>query len=152
MKKNYIYLIILLLVTIALTFLFSFIYKNKVVETSYLYENLNKITSEEFEEYMIEHPDTIIYISEKTNLDNNKFEKKLIKKLEKHNLIENTVYIDKEEINASIEQKLLKEYSYKYNSNNLPVIIMIDNGKVIQSSIIDKNVSVDTIIDYEVFE
>ena len=93
MKKNYIYLLILLIATVGLTFLFSTIYNREVNFVSYSYEKLNKITSAEFEEYMIENPETIIYISSKNDLHNNKFEKKFIKKLENLNLLENTIYL-----------------------------------------------------------
>ena len=78
MKINYIYLTILIFCTVVLTFFLSFLYKRDEIKTSYSYEKLNKITATEFKEYMIEHPDTIIYIADKNNLNYNKFEKKLI--------------------------------------------------------------------------
>ena len=91
MKKNYIYLAVLLAATVGLTFLLSSIYNKEVNSVSYSYEKLNKITSDEFEEYMMENPDTIVYVSDKNDLINNKFEKKFIKKLENLNLLENTI-------------------------------------------------------------
>ena len=154
MKKNYVYLLILLLGTVVVTLLLSFLYRNdvEVVETSYAYDNLNKITAAEFEEYMIENPDTIIYISDKTNLDNNKFEKKLINKLEKLNLLENVIYIEKGEVVDSLEKKFKEDYSYKYNEKEIPVIIVISDGEIIQTVVVNEKSTVDTIINYEVFE
>ena len=152
MKKNYIYLTVLILLTIVLTLFLSFLYKEEVIETSYSYKILNKITGEEFNEYMIEHPDTIIYISDRTNLNNNKFEKKFIKELEKLNVLENVIYIDKKEINNSLEKKLEEEYSYKYDEEKMPAIIVVNDGKVVQTSFVTESSSIDSIIDYEVFE
>ena len=153
MKKNYIYFGILIICTVALTLFLSYIYKSEVEESvSYSYEHLNKITSNEFDEYMIEHPDTIIYIADKTNLNNNKFEKRLINKLEKLNLLENVIYIEKEEMIAILQKKLKENYGYNYNEDKLPAIIVINDGKTKQISIIRRDSDVDTIIDYEVFK
>jgi len=152
MKKNYIILTVLIVVTCILTLLLANLYKYEKVETSYIYENLNKITSEEFDEYIVEHPDTIIYISDKYNLENQKFEKKLINKCENLNILENIIYIDKEEVTSNLEKTLKNEYSYKYNEDNLPAIIVINDAKITQTVIVDKNSEVETIIDYEVFE
>ena len=113
---------------------------------------MNKITSTEFEEYLIEHPDTIIYISDKNDLNNNKFEKKLVSKLEKLNLLRFVIYIEKEEISGSFQKFLKEQYSYKYSEGNLPVIIVVNDGKTIQIAEVDKNSNVNDIIDYEVFE
>jgi len=152
MKRNYVYLLILILVTVVITLFLSNIYKKEVIITSHSYEKLNKITALEFEEYIIENPDTIIYLGDKTNLDNNKFEKKFISKLENLNLIKNTIYIDKTEITSSLKKVLEKEYSYNYDENKLPVVIVINDGKTIQKSNVYQNSKADTIINYEVFE
>ena len=72
MKKNYFILTILIIVTCVFTLLLANLYKKENNQVSYLYEKLNKITSTEFDEYMIEHPDTIVYISSKYNLQNEK--------------------------------------------------------------------------------
>ena len=152
MKKNYIYLTILIFCTVVLTFFLSFLYKRDEIKTSYSYEKLNKITATEFKEYMIEHPDTIIYIADKNNLNYNKFEKKLINKLKNMNLLENIVYIEKSEFSGSLENLFKKEYSYVYNETNLPSIIVINDGKIIEFVAISENSNVETLINYEVFE
>ena len=152
MKKNYIYLVVLLVATVGLTFLLSSIYSKEVNSLSHSYEKLNKITSVEFEEYMMENPDTIVYVSDKNDLSNNKFEKKFVKKLENLNLLENAIYIEKEEINNKFKELLKTNYDYKIDEKKLPMIIVVDNGEVVQSVTIDTNSSVETIIDYEVFK
>ena len=152
MKKNYIYLLILLVATVGLTFLLSSIYNKEVNSVSYSYEKLNKITSDEFEEYMMENTEMIVYISNKSDSNNNRFEKKFIKKLENLNLLENTIYIEKTEINNEFKELLKNNYDYKLDEKNLPVIIVIDNGEVVQNVVVDKNSNVDLIVDYGVFE
>lgn len=152
MKKNYIYLAVLLAATVGLTFLLSSIYNKEVNSVSYSYEKLNKITSDEFEEYMIENPDAIVYISDKNDLNKNKFEKKFVKKLENLNLLENTIYIEKDEINNKFKELLKTNYDYKLDEKKLPTIIVIDSGSVVQSVVVEKNSNVETIINYGVFE
>lgn len=152
MKKNYIYLAVLLIATVGLTFLLSSIYNKEMNSVSYSYENLNKITSDEFEEYMMENSETIVYVAEKNDLSNNKFEKKFIKKLENLNLLENTVYIEKSEINNEFKELLKTNYNYKLDEKKLPIIIVIDSGSVVQSVVVEKNSNVDAVVDYGVFE
>lgn len=152
MKKNYIYFLILVIGTIVLTLLLASSYKKDVVEESFLYERLNKITATEFEEYIIENPNSIIYIGDKTNVDNNKFEKELIDKFEKLHLLTNVVYIEKTEINSSLQKRLKELYSFEYNENNLPTILVINDGEIIQSSFVDIDTDVDSVINYEVFK
>ena len=137
MKKNYIYLTILLIATVIITLFLA---------------SLNKITANEFEEYMIEHSDTIIYIADKTDLNNNKFEKNFVKKLEKLNLLENVIYIEKEEITDKLEEVLKENYSYEYKEKNLPTIIVVSDTEVVEKSIVEEDSNVDTIINYGVFE
>ena len=151
MKKNYIYLSILIIVTVILTLGISYYYKKEIVEFSYAYKNLNKISAQEFEEYMIEHPDTIIYMSVKTDLNNNKFEKKLVNELEKFNLLENIIYIEYEEIIILCD--LLKEkYNYDYQKNVLPAILVISDGETLDIVSINKDSKASNIINYEVFK
>jgi len=152
MKKNYIYLAVLLVVTVGLTFLLSSIYNKEVNSVSYSYEKLNKITSDEFEEYMIENPDAIVYVSDKNDLNKNKFEKKFVKKLENLNLLENTIYIEKDEINNKFKELLKVNYDYKLDQKKLPIIIVINSGSVVQSVVVEKKSNVETIINYGVFE
>ena len=69
-KKNYIILVILIVITVLLTFILFDIYRNKDKVTSDFYRYSNKITNEEFDEYILESSDLIIYISDKYDLAN----------------------------------------------------------------------------------
>ena len=88
-QKNYYILIILLFVTIILTLSLSSIYKKKDSFVSSFYEYANKINSFDFDEYIIENSDLIIYISDKYSLSNESFETKFANKLDKLNLKSN---------------------------------------------------------------
>ena len=151
-KKNYIYLILLIIGTIILTFAFSIIYKHEVENTCYLYENLNKITTLELDEYIMENPDSIIYIGDMNDLSNNKFEKKLLKQLQKMNLLENSVYIEKNDVSKEFKNLLKKEHSQEYNENNLPMILVVIDSKITKIVQVYNNLSAETVIDYEVFK
>ena len=152
MKKNYIYLFVLVLATVLVTLGLSKLYQTEVTKTSYAYEKMNKITSTEYDEYIVENSDTIIYIADKNNLSYNKFEKKFIKKIDSLNLLKNVIYIEKEELNNSLNKKLKKNYSYEYDENLLPAIIVINDGVLSQVSYVNEDSQVEDIINYEVFE
>lgn len=151
-KKNYIYLVVLIIATIVLTLTFSIIYKNEVIKTCYLYENLNKITTLELDEYIMENPDSIIYIGDKNDLSNNKFEKKLLKQLKKHNLLENSVYIEKNEVTKEFKNSLKNEHSQVYDESKLPMILIVIDGGIEKIIDVSNDSSADTIIEYEVFK
>lgn len=151
MKKNYLYFGILVLATVIVTLLLANLYDNEVEKISYAYNNLSKITANEFEEYIVENDDVIIYIGDKNNLKLNSVEKKLIKKLEKNNLIKNTIYIEKEEITSSLKKQFEEKYSYVYDGK-LPLVIIVSDSIVEQIVKIDKTIDINSIINYEVFE
>ena len=152
MNKKMIYLIILVVATVIVTLLLADIYKKETIKTSYAYENFNKITANEFDEYMMEHTDTIIYIADKNNLKYNKFDKKFLSKIEKLNLLENTIYIDKDEVTSKLEKTLKEKYKYTYNEKKLPTILVIIDGKITQIEEVTADSNIETIIEYEVFE
>lgn len=152
MKKNYIYLIILISVTIVVTFGLSYLYKSKIAGESYAYNNLNKISSNEFKEYITENSDFIIYISDKNCLDYNKFEKKWIKKIQESNLLKNVIYIEKSEVSDELKRILKNKYKITYEEYKTPVIIVINDGNLSQISRLDKYSNANKIINYEVFK
>lgn len=151
-KKNYIYLTLLIIGTIILTFTFSIVYKHEVDNTCYLYEKLNKITSQEIDEYIMENPDSIIYIGNMNDLSNNKFEKRFLKQLKKQNLLETTVYIEKNYVSKEFKNLLKNEHSQVYNENNLPMILVVKDGKISEIVYVLNDSFAESIIDYEVFK
>ena len=151
-RKNYYILIVLIVVTILLTLSLASVYKNRDKLVSSFYNYANKITSNEFDEYITESSDLIIYISDKYDLTNESFEKKFQKKLDDLNLKEKLIYIDKKELNKIFLDKLKKEYQISIDKNKLPTIIIIIDKKVIKSIYITSKSDVNSIIEYEAFE
>lgn len=151
-KKNYYILIALLVVTALLTLLLSNSYLNKEKLVSNFYEYSNKITPKEFDQFMTENSDVIIYISDKYDLTNGNFESKLEKKLDDLNLKHNFVFIDKNEINKKFIKKLKNTYGINIDVNKTPVVIVIVDEQIVKNISITTDSDIDTIIDFEVFE
>ena len=151
-KKNYYILVVLLLATVLLTISLSNLYSNKEKLTSDFYNYANVITPEDFDEFMTENSDVIIYISDKYDLSHNTFEKKFETKIEELNLKHNLIYIDKENIDSEFLNKLKKMYQINLDLEKLPVAIVVVDKKVVRNVSVTSNSNVDTIIEYEVFE
>lgn len=151
-KKNYYILVVLLLATVLLTISLSNLYLNKEKLTSDFYNYANVITPEDFDEFMTENSDVIIYISDKYDLSHNTFEKKFETKIEELNLKHNLIYIDKENIDSEFLNKLKKMYQINLDLEKLPVAIVVVDKKVVRNVSVTSNSNVDTIIEYEVFE
>ena len=151
-QKNYIILVVLLVVTVFFTLFLSNLYVSKNKLVSNFYEYSNKIKTEEFDEYMIENPDTILYISDKYDLTHETFENKFEEKINNLNLKENLVFIDKDEITDKFLNKMSNTYEINIELNNIPIIIVIVDNTIVKSVYIQNDSNVETIIDYEVFE
>lgn len=151
-SKNYIILVVLLVVTVFLTLLLANIYTSKNKLTSSFYEYSNKISIDEFEQYLVENPDAIVYISDKYDLTHETFEEKFKEKIDNLNLKKNLVFINKEEIDRDFIKKLNNNYKINIDINTTPIILVTVDKKIVKSIYVDKNSNVDTFIDYEIFE
>ena len=151
-KKNYYILAILLIVTVLLTLVLYNLYLNKEKLVSNFYEYANKITPEEFDEYIVENSDLIIYISDKYDLTYETFEKKFEDKINDLNLKENLIYIDKNNIDNEFLKKLKSSYNINIDIDNTPIIIVMVDNEVIKNISISNDSNVETIIEYEAFE
>lgn len=151
-NKNYVILMILLIITVFLVFMARNIYlsKNKVV--SKFYEYSNKITRDEFDVYMVENTDAIIYIADKYDLTYEKFENEFKSIIDSQNLKDRVVYIDKSEINDSFVKHLKKEYKIEVDMQKLPVVIEVIDKTNIKTIYIDQTTSASEFINYEEFK
>ncbi len=131
--KNYIYLLIMIIVVVALTFLIFNINKNyqtKKLETSYLANYLTVVKTEELSNILSEPSSELFIFVTKTN-DENVFnlEKNLKKIIKKHDLRDNFILLDyTDESNVEELNKILKS-----DIETLPAIIYIKNGEFIKS-------------------
>lgn len=148
-NKNYVILTILLITTVSLTMLFSKIYLNRTKEISNFYTNSNQIRNKEIEQFSMESPDVIYYISNKYNLENVEFESIFKSKLEEKNLLDKLVYID---IKKSIINKFKKIYKLDLDIDNYPIIVFVVDKKVVKAIYVNDDKDIDNFIDYEVYE
>lgn len=131
--KNYVYLLIMIIVVVALTFLIFNINKNyqtKKLETSYLANYLTVVKTEELSNILSEPSSELFIFVTKTN-DENVFnlEKDLKKIIKKHDLRDNFILLDyTDESNVEELNKILKS-----DIETIPAIIYIKNGEFIKS-------------------
>ena len=151
-KKNYYILVVLLAVTVLLTLSLSSIYMNKEKLVSNFYEYSNKITPEEFDEFMTENSDVIIYISDKYDLTHETFERNFENKIDELNLKHNLIYIDKNDIDEEFLNELKKTYNINIDLQKAPIVVVIIDEEVIKNISVQPDSNVDTLIEYEVFE
>ena len=150
--KNYIILAVLLIVTVFITLVLVGVYKSKEKFTSEFYNLSNKITVGELEEYIIENPDSIIYISDKYDLTKEEFEKKLDNKLKELNLEDKFVYVDSNEMSKKDSNLLEEKYDVNFKVEETPIILVVIEKEVVKKIYVEDSLNVDNFIDYEAFE
>lgn len=150
--KNYVFLMFLLLGTVFITLLVTNIYKSKQELVSEFYDISKKITVKEFDEYIIENPDTIIYISDRYDLTNEEFEEEFELKLKKLNLIDKFVFMDKDQLSDEFLLELKGNYKTDINLEKLPVVMVVIDKNIEKIAYVDEYSNIDTFINYEVFE
>lgn len=134
--KNYIILGIVLLVSMLLLYYFYMwvdAYNESKLNKPIMDKYMEVINYNELDNYLIENPNTIIYVSVLENKEVRNFEKKF-KKLFINNEIDNKIlYLDiTNEINDKSVKEMLKE-RYSINSVsilNVPNIIVFDDGNL----------------------
>lgn len=130
-KKNYLYLTLIVVATVLATLYVSHMYKQMGRTETDFYKYSSVITFKEFDTYIIEYPDSIIYVYDKYDSSYKEFEAKLREKVETHFLTNNFVYIDKRGINKKIIKKFKDDFGMNLNYNNKPLIIYVEDGNVV---------------------
>jgi len=151
-SKNYIILAVLIVVTVLVTLFLSNLYISRNKLTSSFYQYSNKIAVDDFTQYTVENPDSIIYISDKYDLTHETFEQKLRKKIDNLNLKGKLVFIDKSEINKKFINNLKKNYKINIDTQKTPIILVMIDKNIMKSIYIDEHTNVESFIDYTVFE
>ena len=133
-KRNYIILGIILIATLALVCYFyrwSKVYNEARLNERILDSYMDVINYNELEDYVIENPDTIIYVSVLQNSTIREFEKKFKKVLKNNEIDKRILYLD---ITDNItDSDIRKEMRKKYHINgvyitDVPVIMVIEEG------------------------
>lgn len=150
--KNYIILGVVIFISVLLLYYFYMwveAYNETKLNKPIMDKYMEVINYNELDNYLIENPNTIIYVSVLENLEIRNFEKKF-KKIFRNNEINNEVlYLDITESikNKNIKKELKDEYFINSTSIlDVPVIVVIDNGKLKSIySISENNYDVDRI-------
>lgn len=150
--KNYILLAVLLVVTVFLTFFLSSLYKSRNNVVSDFYEYCNKINSNEFDEFIIENPDSIIYIGDKNNLDFKEQESALKDEIEKKGLKNKIVYLEKSTLSKKFLSSLKSKYGKSINKKKTPVLLVVVDKKINKVVYLKDNLELNEFISEEVFD
>lgn len=134
--KNYIILGVIILVTLLLLHYFYMwfdAYNETKLNRSILDKYMEKINYNELDNYLIENPNTIIYVSVLEDLEIRNFEKKFKEVFKNGEIQNNVLYLDITEDIKNQETK--REMKNKYSINtvsilDVPAILVIDNGEL----------------------
>lgn len=149
--KNYILLAVLLVVTVFLTFFLSSLYKSRNDVVSDFYEYCNKINSNEFDEFIMENPDSIIYIGDKNDLDFKEQESALKDEIEKKGLKNKIVYLEKSTLSKKFLSSLKSKYGESIDKKKTPVLLVVVDKKINKVVYLEDNLELNEFISEEVF-
>ena len=134
--KNYIVLGVVLLVSILLLYYFCMwvdVYNESKLNKPIMDKYMDVINYNELDSYLVENPNTIIYVSVLENREIRDFEKKFKKLFKKGKIKQELLYLDitEEMMNDELRNELKNNYSVNSVSIlDVPVIIVVDNGEV----------------------
>ena len=133
-KKNYIILGIIILVTLCLLYYFYMwfdAYNETKLGKPILSKYMEVINYNEIDNYIVENPNTIIYVSILEDENIRKFEKKVKNSYKNNDINAEILYLDMTK--DIMNNQILQEIDYKYSLNSLsmkdvPCVIVIENG------------------------
>ena len=144
--KNYAFLTLIIVFTVLITMYLSYMYENTTKYTSNIYKYLDVITFKDFDEYVTENPDTMIYLADKNDETFAEFEEELINLIEEKNIRYDIVYID---ASTKIINKINGKFKLNLKIGSIPYILFVGNGKIVDYKSIDENSNVKSIIQSE---
>lgn len=104
------------------------VYKEHNLNISELSGYINEISDEEFDAYIVEYPNTIVYFGNASNETTREFEKEFLKTINRYYLNDKVVYINTNGIDLSA---FLNQYDQKKLNIKLePVIIYFEGAKI----------------------
>lgn len=135
-KKNYILLGLLAVVTILAVIYMSKWYRaseNYYLENSVMKELVGEVKELEFQNYVLENPDIVIYITDDQSEKTKKFEKKLKKYILDENLKSHFIYVNGKESSEQFLSDIKKKYfinEIKEIEITFPNLMILEDGKV----------------------
>ena len=135
-KKNYIILGVVIIVTLLILYYFLMwidAYNETKLNKPILNKYMEVINYNELSDYLIENPDTIIYVSVLEDKEIREFEKKVKVLFKKHEIDKEILYLDitNDLNNKEIKNEMINKYNFgNYNMTNVPLVIVFENGIV----------------------
>lgn len=145
-KKNYILVMIICVVTLALVCYFTYVIKKKqavIIETSalsgYVLELGEKEIMTNLTNYTVDNPETVLYVSYGNDKHLIKFEQEFKDLIKEYNLKPNLVFVN---LNVMSNKNFLSELREKFFSDDLnnnyiklekqPNMFLFKNGKIVK--------------------
>ena len=135
-RKNYFILGVLIIVTLLLLYYFYMwidAYNETKLNRPILDKYMEVINYNELNDYLIENPDTIIYVSVLEDKDIRVFEKKVKLLLKKHEINRDILYMDitNEFMSKNLKEEMKNKYAVGlFNITDVPLLIVFEDGVV----------------------
>lgn len=151
-NRNYIILGIVLAVTFLLLYYFYMwvdVYNESKINRPILDRYMDVINYNELDNYLVENPDCIIYVSVLENMEIREFEKDFKVSFKNNELDKDILYMD---VTNDINDKILRNElhdKYSVESNNMPYVIVFEDGvKKSLYSVYENGMNVDRMINF----
>lgn len=153
--KNYVILGIIILITIFILYYFYMwydAYNESKINMPIMNRYMDVINYNEIEDFVIENPDTLIYVSVLENEEIREFEKKLKTEFKNKNILNDILYLDltSELKDDDIKDEIREDYSINTLSiMDVPCIVLFDDGNLKSIySIKDNGYNVSSVVEY----
>ena len=153
--KNYIILGVVVLVTMLILYYFYMwvdVYKESKINIPIMDKYMNVINYNELDNYIVENPDTIVYVSVLEDENIREFEKKFKIKYKNNQINNELLYMNiTDDIkNNDLKSEMISKYSVNsLNITDVPLIMVFENG-ILNSiySISDNEYDIDKLVVY----
>lgn len=117
-KKNFFLLGLIAIITIILVLGMNLLYNQKQNKTSFITTVISEIKENDFENYVIDNSDAIIYMAKGTDTTLRNFEKKFVDLIKKNEIAKQIVYLNTDEVSKQFYEKLKEYYNETILKNN----------------------------------
>ena len=135
-RRNYLILGALIVVTLLLLYYFYMwidAYNETKLNRPILDKYMEVINYNELDNYLVENPDTIIYVSVLEDKTIRDFEKQIKAVYKKHDMGRDVLYMDitNEMSNKKIKNEMINKYNVgSLNMTNVPLIMVFEDGNI----------------------
>lgn len=130
-NKKDLWLVVIISLTLLIcnyVLLWHSVYKEHNLNISVLSELLNEVSGQEFESYIVENPNTFIYMKLIDDLETKEFEKEFKRTINRYFLKDKVIYVNTKDIDLNL---FLKPYDVnEKNIDKFPVIVYFEDGIV----------------------